>query len=207
MHDAATPIDQFLCAAAAKQPTPGGGSVAALVGALAASMGEMTLNYTVGKKGTETHDVHLREVLGQMSQIRAELLQLMAADQHAYATLTAARKLAPGAERDAQFSNALAASIDGPRRMAAAMLRLLSLSQQIVAIANRYLLSDLAVCGDLAMAALRCAVYNIRANLPDLTDPAARRAIERDADEVLATAVPQIKSLSTAIWARADGTA
>ena len=51
MHDQTTSIENFLEAAAAKQPTPGGGSVAALAGALAAAMGEMVLNYTLGRRG------------------------------------------------------------------------------------------------------------------------------------------------------------
>ena len=55
MYDGKTTIGAFLDAAAAKQPTPGGGSVTALVGALAASMGEMVVNYTVDKKAYVAH--------------------------------------------------------------------------------------------------------------------------------------------------------
>ena len=53
------PVDQtntladFLDATAARQPTPGGGAVTALAGVLAAAIGEMVLNYSVGKKGLE----------------------------------------------------------------------------------------------------------------------------------------------------------
>src|SRR3954465_1046993 len=78
MYDATTPIDQFLNAAAAKQPAPGGGSVTALVGALAASMGEMTVNYSVGKKGLEEHQDELRAALAELTRARAVLLALMA---------------------------------------------------------------------------------------------------------------------------------
>ena len=60
MYDATTPIGDFLNAAAAKQPAPGGGSVAALAGALAAAMGEMVLNYTVGKKNLAQHEPELK---------------------------------------------------------------------------------------------------------------------------------------------------
>ncbi len=63
MLDKTTTIEKFLEAAAAKQPTPGGGSVSALAGALAASMGEMVLNYSVGKKGLEAHDAVLKNAL------------------------------------------------------------------------------------------------------------------------------------------------
>ena len=52
MFDRTTRIDEFLDAAAAKRPAPGGGSVTALAGALAASMGEMVVNYSVGKRGS-----------------------------------------------------------------------------------------------------------------------------------------------------------
>jgi formiminotetrahydrofolate cyclodeaminase len=55
LHDQTTSIEKFLEAASAKQPTPGGGSISALAGALAAAMGEMVVNYSVGKKGLESH--------------------------------------------------------------------------------------------------------------------------------------------------------
>ena len=58
--DANASLNDFLNAAAAKQPAPGGGSVAALAGALAASMGEMVLNYSVGKKSLVAHEPELR---------------------------------------------------------------------------------------------------------------------------------------------------
>ena len=54
-YDAKTSLSDFLDATAAKQPAPGGGSVTALCGALAAAIGEMVLNYSIGKKGLEAH--------------------------------------------------------------------------------------------------------------------------------------------------------
>ena len=83
MYDQNTTIQDFLNAAAAKQPAPGGGSVTALVGALAASMGEMVVNYSIGKKGLEAHQVELKEVVGELHRARQLLLQLMAEDQRA----------------------------------------------------------------------------------------------------------------------------
>src|SRR6187551_2880116 len=93
MHDQANTIDAFLTAAAAKQPTPGGGSIAALTGALAASMGEMVLNYSVGKKSLAAHEPAMREALAEFTRARRLLLALMVEDQVAYEALTAARKL------------------------------------------------------------------------------------------------------------------
>src|SRR5580693_9966280 len=92
MLDKTTTIENFLDAAAAKQPTPGGGSVAALTGALAAAMGEMVLNYSVGKKGLEIHTEKLQAALGEFRRAREMMLELMVEDQSAFDELAAARK-------------------------------------------------------------------------------------------------------------------
>ena len=49
--------------------------------------------------------------------------------------------------------------------------------KRLVEKVNRFLLSDLAVCCELSMATVRCAVYNVRANLPDVTDPSDRATL------------------------------
>src|SRR5687767_15580984 len=119
-------IEAFLNAAAAKRATPGGGSIAALAGALAAAMGEMVLNYSVGKKSLAEHEPQLRAALAEMTRARALLLQLMVEDQVAYEALTAARKLpesSPARQND--FDVALLASIRVPQAMGATGLAML----------------------------------------------------------------------------------
>src|SRR5688500_6297177 len=203
MYDHTTTIGDFLNAAAAKQPAPGGGSVAALAGALAASMGEMVLNYSVGKKSLAQHEPELRAALAELTRARGLLLQLMAEDQQAYEALTAARKLpesSPTRQRD--FDVALLASIRVPQAMGATALAILQLADLLVDKVNHYLLSDLAVCCELAMATVRCAVYNVRANLPDVTDPADLQKIELTAGALVAHATPLIQRAVPRIWAR-----
>src|SRR5262245_62005925 len=103
-------LDHFLDAVAAKQPAPGGGSVSALVGALSSAMGEMVVNYSVGKKDLAAHDRQLREALLELSRARAIMLELMVEDQGAYEALSAARRSAKGAgDRDPSFAAALLA--------------------------------------------------------------------------------------------------
>src|SRR5438105_15443651 len=126
MYDASTTIDAFLNAAAAKQPTPGGGSIAALAGALAAAMGEMVLNYSVGRKqNAPDADQTMRAVLAEFTRARQLLLELMREDQLAYESLTAARKLSPGPEHDAQLNIALLACIRVPQAIATTGLTML----------------------------------------------------------------------------------
>jgi glutamate formiminotransferase/formiminotetrahydrofolate cyclodeaminase len=203
MFDASTPIGTFLDAAAARQPTPGGGSIAALAGALAASMGEMTLNYSVGKKGLEAHQDVLAPALRELTHARDLLTQLMIEDQGAFAAVTAARKR-PQADpdRDASFAAALLACIRIPQAMAATGVAVLEIVDRVADRVNPWLLSDLAVCADLSMATTRCALYNVRANLPDVKDPTDREHIEAASRALLARALTLVQRASPRIWAR-----
>jgi len=203
MFGPSTPIGEFLDAAAAKRPTPGGGSVAALVGALAASMGEMTINYSLGKKGLEPYQDQLETALASLTPTRALLLELMAEDQGAFEAVTAARKLPQSdPQRQGKFDAALLACIRIPEAMAAAGVGILRIVETVVPMSNAYLLSDLAVCADLAMATVRCAIHNVRANLNDVTDPADRKSIEGTINTVNAHALTLIQRVAPAIAAR-----
>lgn len=203
MFDANTTIADFLNAAAAKQPTPGGGSITALVGALAAAMGEMVVNYTVDKKAYVAHRDELAAAMEELRRARALMLTLMVEDQSAYAELTAARKLPEGsAERNEKLPPALLASIRAPQAIAATAAAILALCERLVEISNHYLLSDLAVSADLAMATVRCGIYNVRVNLADITDPAERQSAEAEMAQVLSHAALLIQRVSPRIWAR-----
>ncbi len=203
MYDANTTLKAFLDAAAARQPAPGGGSATALTGALAAAMGQMVLAYSVDKKSLAEHaDIH-RTVLAEFANARQLLMNLMTEDQIAYETFSQLRKLpADDPRRRDQTPAALLACIRVPQTMAATTVALLKLCQQIADTANVYLLSDLAVCADLAMAATRCAIYNIRVNLKELDDPADRARFERDSARLLNRAGELIQQVSRQIWTR-----
>src|SRR6202035_3430478 len=114
-YNADSTLSQFLAGTAAKQPAPGGGSVAALCGALAAAVGEMVLNYSVGKKGLEAHQDELKSVLAELYRARHVMLELMVDDQSAYEALTAARKLSKDSQQwKSAYPAALLASIRTP---------------------------------------------------------------------------------------------
>jgi formiminotetrahydrofolate cyclodeaminase len=202
-YDQTNTISEFLDATAARQPVPGGGSVAALVGALAAAIGEMVVNYSVGKKGLEAQQDDLKRALAQLHRARQVMLELMVEDQLAYQALSTARKLAPGsAQREEQFPVALLASIRTPEAIAATALAIIELCERLVGMVNFHLLSDLAVCADLAMATVRCGIYNVRVNLPDVVDPADRQKIENTISSLFSRALLTIPRVSPAVWER-----
>jgi len=202
MYDRTTTLDDFLRATADKQPTPGGGSVSALVGALAAAIGEMVLNYSVGKKGLEIYREDLEQALHELHCAREMMLLMMVEDQGAYAALTALKKQPDSPQKSKDYAAALEASITTPQSMAATAIAILGICEQIPDWVNWYLLSDLAVCAELAMATARCAAYNVRVNLPDLTDSLRRQRIEADLEQMLARGVEMIKRAIPHIWGR-----
>jgi formiminotetrahydrofolate cyclodeaminase len=203
VFDQKTTIGDFLRAAAAKQPTPGGGSITALVGALAASMGEMTVNYSIGKKELEAFHGELQPAMTELTKARELLVQMMVEDQAAFEAVSAARKLPDSdPERAGKHDAALLACIRIPEAMAATGIAILEVVDRIANFVNPQLLSDLAVCADLAMATTRCAIYNVRANLPEVKDPSDRASIEGTIRSLLTHAATLIQRVAPRIWER-----
>lgn len=203
MYDSRTTIADFLDAAAARQPAPGGGSISALAGALAASMGEMVLNYSINRKGHEDKNQTLKPLLAEFTRARQMLLELMVEDQAAFELVSRLRKLpADAPERQEKYAPALLACIHVPQAMAATSLAMLELCDRVIEDVNPYLLSDLAVCADLAMATARCAVYNVRVNLKDLPDEQERQNVQNTTLQLLSKAGMIVQNVSHRIWTR-----
>lgn len=194
MHDKQTTIDAFLSAAAAKQSTPGGGAVAALAGALAASMGEMVLQYSVNKKDLAQHSAFNAEMLAEFTRARGVLLELLAEDQAVFQELTNAKKAG------GDTGKFVDACIAVPQAIGATALAVLDLAIRVAPTSNVWLASDLAVCGELAMAAARASVHNVRANLNDVS-PEKKAELQSDCERVLTQAVERIRKL-TAVMSR-----
>jgi methenyltetrahydrofolate cyclohydrolase len=164
-QNATSSIQAFLEAAAGKQPTPGGGAVSALCGALAASMGEMVMAYSVNRKGSAEFDVELTVVMKELKRARALLIQLMVEDQDAYASYAEAKQ-----SKDAgRLVAATLLCIRVPQAIAAVSIGVLDLADRVVEKSNKWLLSDLAVCCELAMSSIRASHHNVRVNLSGVT--------------------------------------
>jgi formiminotetrahydrofolate cyclodeaminase len=205
-YDQHQTIEAFLNAAGAKQPAPGGGSVAALVGALASAMGEMVINYSIGKKDLAAHQAELQAALKEFGRARQLMLALMVEDQAAYQALTDARKKArasgPGTDGTPEFNAALLASIRVPQSIGATSVAIIELADRMAMNVNKHLLSDLAVCAELAMATTRCAVYNVRVNLSDVTDQRERDHFEQWCAKLLTHAREVIQRVMPKIWSQ-----
>ena len=198
--DAEQSLKVFLDAAAAKQPTPGGGAIAAVAGALSAAMGSMVLNYSVNKKDLAAHRPELEAALKNFERSRELLLLLMMQDQEAFLELTEARKV--HAQDTVRFNAALRTAITTPQGIGAVAITMLSLVDALVDKVNPFLVSDFSVCADLAMATVRCAITNVRANLPDVTDVADRKKVIEENERMMQHGLKFIQRISPRIAAR-----
>jgi methenyltetrahydrofolate cyclohydrolase len=159
---------------ASHDPVPGGGSAAALGGAMAAALVSMVAELTPNDERAQQ--------LGAAGRTRiAELADLAQADADAYAAVVAARRLpktteAEGQARSAALRGAMASAAATPLRIAEAAAAVLELAEELAPIGNPNAASDVGVAGALGVAALRGALLNVRINLPYLAPDEPLRA-------------------------------
>jgi len=194
MIDPTASINEFLTAAGAKQATPGGGAVAAMAGALAASMGEMVLNYSVAKKDLLAFTEQNTQALKELSDAREMLLKLMVDDQTWYRKYTEAKKLTD----EKKTAEALTNCVHTPLLIGQTAMEILRIANRVASTSNKWLLSDLAVCGELATATVRCAVHNVRVNLSEVSQ-FMRTKHETDCAHMLKDAVKLVNTLMSSI--------
>jgi formiminotetrahydrofolate cyclodeaminase len=178
------PLREFLKDAAARQPSPGGGAVAALTGAQAASMACMVLEYTVGKRRFAEYEEELTAALAECRRALAMFEQWMGEDMSAYSRLTAARN----ANDEQEMAHALGAAIMIPMEIATLaelLVRLLADKKDKV---NHYLYSDWQVAAILAVATVETGGVNVRVNARDLEDPRQVAELETQLDNLAARA-------------------
>ncbi len=178
------PVRQLIGRLASSAPTPGGGSAAAVVGAMAAALVEMVGALTSDRPATAADAV--REIAAAAAARRSELLELAELDASAYQAVIAARRLpreteAERADRAVRVAEATRAATQIPLRVAEAAADVLTLAHRLAPLGNPHAISDVGVAAQLASASVRGALLNVRINLPSLSpdDPLRPGAAER----------------------------
>jgi formiminotetrahydrofolate cyclodeaminase len=93
-------LKQYLDDLASNKPAPGGGSAAALAGALGASLLSMVANFTLGKEKYKDVEDEVKDILKSLDKYRKELENLIDEDVLAYQKLSSAYKLSKETEED-----------------------------------------------------------------------------------------------------------
>ena len=174
------PLRSFLEDTASKTPTPGGGSVAALVGSLGAALLCMVGNFTVGKPKFEKVERDIREILKEADKLKEELSGLIQKDIEVYARFSQTSRMPRDTselkeKRRQALQIALKDATQVPLTTAKLALRLLELAQLLVSKGNPNLITDVGVGALLADAALQSAALNVQINLGYIKDEEFRK--------------------------------
>ncbi len=189
------PVTRFLDELASSAATPGGGSGAAIMGALGAALVSMVCNLTIGKKNYAEVEPEMRSVLHDAEGLRQRLADMVAEDIAAFNGLMAAYGLPKltdedKAARGAAIQHALRAATEAPLACARASADVIALSMRAAEVGNRNVISDAGVGALAAQAALRSAALNVDINVPSLHDAAFAQTCRDEIAALLASAVP-----------------
>jgi formiminotetrahydrofolate cyclodeaminase len=170
-------LAEFADALGSDRTAPGGGSAAALAGALGGALAVMVARLTLGRVRYAAHLDEMAAVEARADLLKSHLLAMVDADTAAYSRVTEAYQLpkdtdAQKTERAAAVQAAFRVATEVPLATAEACAEVLDLVGQVAAHGNRNAASDAAVAALLAHAGLLGAARNVRTNLGSLKDDA-----------------------------------
>lgn len=181
----------FLDELASKAPTPGGGGASSYAGALAAALGSMVCNLTVGKKTYAEVEPDIRARLERLDALRARLVALVDADAEAFAPLAAAYRMPKGtpeeqAAKSAALQEALIGACDVPLDIMRAVAEVAVAVEYVAHHGSRMAVSDAGAAAVLAKAAVQAAAFNVYINASSMDDAARAASYRDEADELIA---------------------
>jgi methenyltetrahydrofolate cyclohydrolase len=183
-------IQVFLDELAGKVSTPGGGSAAAIIGAMGAALISMVANFTVGKKGYEDVDAEAGEILAKAENIRKQLTDMIKADVDVFNRVMAAYGMPKETEdqksaRTQEIQAALKAATDVPLACARVAAEVIKLSKPIAEKGNKNVISDAGVAVLAGYAALRSAALNVYINIGGIKDQEFVNDREKQLESIL----------------------
>jgi len=179
IRDAQGPtLEGWIDSLAAGEPTPGGGSAAALAGTLAAALVAMVARLTIGRKAYAAVEKRAQDILVQAEALRGELRRLVDEDAAVYGAVSRAYKIPKNdPQRTRAVDDALFAAARVPAEVAKRASRVLELAEELQKIGNKNARSDAEVADGLAVAAIAGAEENVRANLGAMSDQTRGREL------------------------------
>jgi glutamate formiminotransferase/formiminotetrahydrofolate cyclodeaminase len=178
-------LDRWLEELASDTPVPGGGSAAALAGAVAAALVAMVARLTTGRKAYARVEDRIAAIRAEADALRAQLRRLADDDAAAYDRVREAYRIPKDdAGRARAVDQALLGAAHTPLQTARGARRLIALADEIAATGNQNARSDAKVGAALARAALAGAVENVRVNVALLSEPALGRVLREEAERL-----------------------
>ena len=183
-------IAMFLDELASSSPAPGGGSVAALAGAMGAALSSMVCNLTKGKQGYETVQDEIHEILKKSERLREDLTELIDRDTEAFNEVMTALKMPKDtegqkAQRKIVIQTAFKHAAEVPLETARKSLQVLDVAYIVAQKGNTNSISDAAVSALMAQSAAQAAILNVRINLGSIKDNQFVQKVRTEIDTIL----------------------
>ncbi len=180
-------VSGFVASVASSNPVPGGGSVAAHAGALAAALAQMVAGLTIGKKKYAAVDAEMKEAALKAVSLGNTLTALVKRDAEAYSHVSEVYKLpkepAEAATRRVDaVTTALLKAAEVPLETARASVEVAQLAALVAEKGNTNAVTDAGVAALLAQAACKGAAYNVRVNVRALDDKSKGATLAREAE-------------------------
>jgi methenyltetrahydrofolate cyclohydrolase len=171
------PIRHFMDKLSSKSPEPGGGSVAALTGALGAALVSMVGNLTLGKEKYKDVQPLIEQLLKESEKLRSDMQELIQKDTEAYGALSAVYRMPKNtdeekAARTAKMQDSLKIACQVPFEIGLKSLEVAHLAKRAADIGNVGAVSDAGVAVLLAQACAQSAALNVKINVNSIKDEA-----------------------------------
>ncbi len=168
-------IRAFLDELASDSPAPGGGSVAALCASLGSALVSMVANLTIGKEKYKESWQLMEDVVGKSESLRFKFVELMNRDTESFNTFMAAMKMPKAKEeekciRKKAMGEASKLATEIPLLTLEACVEMAELAYLAAKNGNTNTISDAGSAALIAEAAGKAAAYNVKINLPGITD-------------------------------------
>lgn len=203
-------IDDYIAELASKSPVPGGGGTCALVGALAAALGNMVGSLTVGKKKYAAVESQMKELMQNMTDVENELLSLVDRDAVAFEPLSRAYGLpknTPGeqAYKDEVMEKCLNDAASVPLDIMRASTRAIDILAQFAAKGSAIAVSDAGVGVLFAKAAIEGAALNVFINTKYMKDTANAAEINKEVKSILLAYPPKAQAVYENVLSKLSG--
>ena len=167
--------EEFAQKLASKEPVPGGGGVAALVGSLGAALGSMVGNYSIGKKKFLGMEAKHQEIIDKSCDLMNKLLELIDEDAENFEPLSKAYGMPKdtpeqAAEKEKVLQSCLKVAAGGPIKMVEYIYEAIKLQEELVDISTKIIISDVGCGVQFLKAALYSANLNVTVNLNSIND-------------------------------------
>ena len=177
-------IESFVQDLNSAKPMPGGGSAAAICGAMAAALAGMSAHMTVGKKKYAAVEDRMQEIIAEAGTLQAEMLDMAQEDADMYSQVLQTYKLPNTTTEEAEarkqaIEEASKTAVDSSLKVTGACVRIIKLAYTTVSEGNRMMVTDGSASALLARACQQVAAYNVRINLGGVKEKAARDDAER----------------------------